>query len=446
MGKSLGTKRLELGNILEMLERSLPPGEMERVTRYQKRKAGRPWKASVWEIIRGMVVHMLGSPGTFGDHFAEANGKRLAESSLSERRRKLPWQIFSELMALLLRPLGDKERHRDAFYKNLRLVAVDGSQFSLRNCEGILRYCTKSVSRRFKAAFAKVKVSVLVELGLHNPLAAEIARHGESEWELSLRLLRKLPQESLLLADRLYGCPAFIKQLRYRARCKFLIRIRKNALTQRLQRLTDGSSLVEIRIRTSRRHKVRWKTEVREITASVGRRGHRAQRIRLWTNLLDEKRYPASELIELYSKRWQHELYYREIKSDIQKEGELLQSQTFETACQEIAALLLATSVVAEHRASLAAAIPEATVTMLGFRRALFYTQHLWFDAMCWDGIVTLRQRKQAIQRLRNILAPEKVPKKRSRSCPRAVRQPVKGWPRKLNQESQEENWQIKIF
>ena len=50
---------------------------------------------------------------------------------------------------------------------------------------------------------------VLLELGLHNPLAAAIGRQGESEWQLAGRLLARLPARALLLADRLHGCAAF---------------------------------------------------------------------------------------------------------------------------------------------------------------------------------------------------------------------------------------------
>lgn len=36
-------------------------------------------------------------------------------------------------------------------------------------------------------------VNVLLELGLHNPLAAGIGRQGESEWALARRVLSQLP-------------------------------------------------------------------------------------------------------------------------------------------------------------------------------------------------------------------------------------------------------------
>ena len=50
---------------------------------------------------------------------------------------------------------------------------------------------------------------MLLEVGLHNPLAAAIGHAGQSEWQLSVQLLAQLAKGCLLLADRLYGCAAF---------------------------------------------------------------------------------------------------------------------------------------------------------------------------------------------------------------------------------------------
>lgn len=54
--------------------------------------------------------------------------------------------------------------------------------------------------------------------------------------------------------------------------------------------------------------------ELREIRVRVQRAGHCPQELRLCTSLADPKRAPAQELIDLYARRWEHELYYRELK------------------------------------------------------------------------------------------------------------------------------------
>jgi hypothetical protein len=86
-------------------------------------------------------------------------------------------------MRRVLRPLAGPRPHPEAFWQGWRLIALDGTQFSLTNTPQVLETLPKVRMRRGYAAFAKMTTTVLVELGLHNPVAAAIARHGESEWE-----------------------------------------------------------------------------------------------------------------------------------------------------------------------------------------------------------------------------------------------------------------------
>ena len=66
-----------------------------------------------------------------------------------------------------LKPKGDPVPHPEAFYHGLRLCGVDGSLFSVTNAPQAKRQMRKARSRRGRAAFPKVGVAVMVELGLH---------------------------------------------------------------------------------------------------------------------------------------------------------------------------------------------------------------------------------------------------------------------------------------
>src|SRR5207244_415051 len=88
---------------------------------------------------------------------------------------------------------------------------------------------------------------------------------------------------------------------------------------------------------------------MREIRAEGRTLSGESFSLRLWTTLLDEKRYPAEVLARHYVERWEQELYYRELKLDV-RNAPVLASHTVETAQQEIAALVLATAVMAQLR------------------------------------------------------------------------------------------------
>jgi hypothetical protein len=400
------------------------------------------------KVLPALVFHFMNGAGTLAEHFGQLFEDALCDSSLSERRRRLPWKVFSELMRLGLRPLAQRAGQPQAFWRGWRLLALDGTQFSLTNTPQIKATLRKAKSRRGQAAFAKITTGVLLELGLHNPLAAALGRQGQSEWALALELLASLPAQALLLADRLHGCAAFLAAAQ--AACAkvgshFLVRARSKIRAQVLQTWKDGSRLVKVPVQQkgNQRIIVQW-LQLREIRARVQRPGFRALELRLWTSLLDPAAAPALELIELYARRWEHELYYRELKRQLRK-SDVLQSHTLETGAQEIAAVVLASALLARQRA--AAAGGQTPVLRVNFLKTLELLRPLWLTLARGSDLLSPHQQQQLTERFlqrasRYITRPRKKP----RRCPRAVRRPVSGWPRLQQNQSWEGPVHFKVL
>lgn len=395
-----------------------------------------------------LVHHFLSGPGTLAEHVGVLFGLSRAESTLAERRIALPWALFTGLLQTGLRPLAKKKKHPQAFWRGWRLVALDGTTFSVSNTPQLTGAFTKAASRRLKAAFAKLNAVVLLEVGLHNPLALALGRQGESEWALALELLAQLPKGALLLADRLYGCAAMVDQVQTRCMAvgsHYLVRVRKNIKARVVARLPDGSTLLEVPVHDPKKQRrvLRW-LQVREVRVAVGRPGRSAETLRLWTSLLDPETAPALELAREYAQRWQHELYYREMKLEL-RTGDLLQSHTPETAAQEVAALVVATALIAQTRAEAAGdAVP---VLQVSFVKLLELVRTLWLTLELGEDLLSVSQQRALVARFwtraRTLLTRRrKVP----RSCPRAVRQPVCSWPRKLDQPSTQGPLSFKIL
>ena len=357
------------------------------------RRRGRKPRVPLSQLLPALTFHMLNGAGTLAEHGAQLFGTSLTDSSWSDRRTRLPWEIFADLMRRALRPRATPRRHPTAFWRGWRLTALDGTQYSLRNTPQILAAFVKARTRRGRAAFAKLWTVVLLEVGLHNPLAAAIGRAGESEWELACGLLAQLPSRALLLADRLYGCAAFAAQAM--AVCTqrgshFLIRARTDLRVGVIQRLADGSRLITVAVRDPQ-HPTRiidW-LEVREIRVRVKRPGRRGHELRLWTSLLVPKTAPALELAQLYAARWEHELYFRDLKRAL-RPSDLLQSQTPETVAQEVAALVLASAVLALERAR--AATSDVPALRVSFVNVLGVVQSLWWFLGPFADLLTERQ------------------------------------------------------
>ena len=426
----------------------LKPAELARILEgHGPRRRCPPW-VQTGELVAALAYHALAGRGRLGAHVQELCGKVISESALSERRQGLPWAVFEEIMAVALRPLAKEGTHPEAFYAGRRLVGLDGTRFSLCNTPRVLGDLSKAASRRFGAAFAKLECAMLVELGTHAPLAAAIAqRQGEGELSLAGQMLARLPKKSLLLADRGFGSPAFLARLGNAALAAgqpspdFLVRVSQTPKVKVLQVLADGSAWVELTPSRAQadRPKDGKPQRVREIRARVRRAGGKWSEVRLWTSLLDAQAHPARELAALYAKRWEWESFAREMKIDLRAAGAPLPlaSHTLHTAAQEVAALVLALAMLARARAQ-AARRAKVEVLTISFGRTLHLLSPLWRLLSLGADLLHPAQVRALTQRVLDQLALAVLPKRRRRTCPRAVRQPVTSWPRLL------ENSQLK--
>lgn len=200
------------------------------------------------------------------------------------------------------------------------------------------------------------------------------------------------------------------------------MRVRKHLKRRFLEAYPDGSALVEIRAGGQTRL-------VREIVGRVQRGGRGAStKVSLWTSLLDWRRHPANELLALYARRWEQELFYKELKVDA-RSTPYLQSHTPLTAMQEIAALILAYAVLVGYRVE-AGSVSQVGVLRISFLKTLQAVQGLWRFLEVSADLLTPDQVRLVVKRTLRQIADMAIGKRRARSCPRALRQPVSSWPR----------------
>jgi len=410
-------------------------------------RRGRKPRVSIDQLLQALTFHVTQDAGTLAEHFFELFRQPLADSSWSDRRIRLPWEIFADVMRRALRPVATRRRQPDAFWRGWRLLALDGTQYSLTNTPHVTATTRKARSRRGRAAFAKIGVAVLLEVGVHNPLAAAIGRHAESELALARRLLAQLPQGALLLADRLYGVPAVMAEAWTACRrvgSQLLFRMPRHIKAQVIKTLPDGSRLVRLNVREQgRAWRIVRHLEIRQIRVQVRQPGFRAHELRLGTSLLNPRTAPARELAELYATRWEHELYFREAKR-VLRQTDVLQSHTVETGAQEIAAIILATALLARERVRAAAG--QVPVLRVKFGVVLAMVRAMWFFLGPCEDLLTAQQKQQIVRRGQAIMRRCVTVKRRTpRSCPRAVRQPIRGWPRLQKTRSIEGPVRLKV-
>ena len=126
-------------------------------------------------------------------------------------------------------------------------------------------------------------------------------------------------------------------------------------------------------------------------------------------------------------------MYYRELKRQLRK-TDVLQSHTVDTAAQELAALVLASALLATERAR--AATGQVPALRVSFVKLLHVVRSMWLFLGPFEHLITDRQKNQIVRRGYQLMGRCITAKRRSRTCPRAVRQPVTHWPRLLRNES----------
>jgi hypothetical protein len=421
---------------LRVFEQMIPEAQLQQHCLAHAPKPRTQPKVSTAQLVSGLVYHQLQPAGTLAEHVAEVHGVAVSDSAHSQRRQGLPVALFEQVMETALRPLADAQHQPQCFFEGWRVVGIDGTQWSVTNTPAIVEQLPKAATRRLRAAFAKLRLVTAVELGVHHPLAAAAAAASVGEQTLAARLWAKLPDHSLTIVDRLFGSPLTLWQAQQawgQRPMAFLARVKNNIKVTLIERLPDGSAIVEVPVVQNRRQI--GVLRVREIRAQGLRSDATRFDLRLWTNLLDAARYPAETLARHYIERWEQELYYRELKLDV-RGSDVLASYTVETALQELAALVLATAVVAHVRLEAAEGL-DVPPRRVSFLKVLIATRQLWHTFASVGPTLTAAQREHILAHYTaTIRRTALLPKRRARSCPRALRRTTSAWPRKLDQPS----------
>lgn len=437
-------------------------GEVHGLAEAEGRHQGPRQKLQDWQIITGLVAQCLHRGGCLQHIIRSYFAVQISSSALSQRRQHMQLEPFVTLMRHALRPMALPQSHADCFFADLRLVGIDGTQFNLLNTPQINAAVAKVRTRRGEAAFGKLSLSVLVELGTHAPLAAAMQMGPMSEKVLCQQLWERLPQGSLLILDRYYGQAPMLGQLQPRCEARsshFLVRVRDKLNVKVQQPYADGSATVVVTWREPvtgaepaqeplakparargrpRKHAAAKVSElkVREVRGRVLQSGDQKWvEVRLWTSLSPQQA-SAEQLLELYARRWEQEIFYKELKLQL-NQGDLLGGQRTETAEQQVAAMMIACSLLAEERLAIAGSSEDEEVRRAGAVRISFslcqeYTTALFMVLQASQGLMDTSAQGELVRRVRAQIAAAALPPRRSRSCQRKVRRPVDKWPRML--------------
>jgi hypothetical protein len=236
-----------------------------------------------------------------------------------------------------------------------------------------------------------------------------------------------LPDDSLCIVDREFLAVNCLSAIQDQSKNRhWMTRAKSKTRLRTIKRLGKGDELVELEFSDQTRRAnpgmpERWL--VRAIRYE--RKGFKPQT--LLTSLVDKKRFPARELVALYHERWELELGFDEVKTELLEREEALRSKTPRGVAQELWSLGLLYNLVRLEMEQIAA---EAGVppTRISFIAALQFIQNCWIICAAMAPARIPRRLRKLREELCQFILP---PRRSERLYPRAVKIKMSAYPKK---------------
>lgn len=307
------------------------------------------------EVFRNLIESMRHACGL------DVERKIPAKSSITSSRQRLGVEPFRHLFRSVVKPIAIRGLTLGAFYKEWRLVGIDGVQFNMADTPENEEKFGRGSTGTGPCGYPSIRSVGLMELGTHVLFDFELGLYpNASETALAHDLLPRLKPDQLCIADRLFTNKGlWMKAAQTGA--ALLWRVKRDIRLDIEKEFEDGS--YQSRLYGDRRHSSEY-AEVRVVEYEVN-----GEHYRLLTNL-SVTQAPADELSRLYCERWEYEKANKEQKHCLNAYLDVLRSKTPELVEQELIALFLMHYVVRVLMHDAAVSIGE-DVDRLSFKHSL---------------------------------------------------------------------------
>jgi hypothetical protein len=363
--------------------------------------------------------------GAVASRYPELAGTSPSRGTVSNARKRLPLALWEKLCAYVSET-AQAWGEAFAYWRGHRVVLLDGTCVSMPEEPALFEAFGTSTGFHGPGRYPLARVATLCLAGTMTVIAYALGRYRDGEWALADSILPTLRKDDLLIADRHFAAAHYY--WRYQSLgLQFLTRAHQRLIIARIKRVTSygrNDFLGWLAINKNYRQKnpkLPAHLLVRFTRARIRIRG-RPQTIWLVSSLLDDKQYPAAEIVELYGRRWRIETAFEQLK--IRLSADVLRSHSPEGVRKEFAARCIALNVV--HAVILeAAAVHHVDPMRISFAhtvRAIL----VFSPALACEPVLRLPQiyRAMIVE-----VAHHLVPERPGRIEPRAVRREHKHYP-----------------
>lgn len=272
-------------------------------------------------------------------------------SAYCQARKRLPLDLLDSAFK---RTNQIRDDHHPLI--NRRVVCADGTGLLASDTAANQNVWPQQVNQREGCAFPQIRLCGL--FNLHTGVAISYKLGNKRSHELPL--LRdqddSFKENDVFIGDKGFIC--FYDQARLlELGVDSIVALAKRkpvSTNKAVRRLGNDDLLITIPKRTSkiamsRYPKGRWEAlpdtlEMRQIKVHFTIPGYRSSKIYLLTTLLDEVKYPANLIAELYRQRWDVELYFRDLKTTLGME--MLRGKTPDMVEKEILMFFIVNNII----------------------------------------------------------------------------------------------------
>jgi hypothetical protein len=365
-------------------------------------------------------------------------------SAYCAARRRLNEKAINQISSHLADHLESKVTASDR-WKNRVVKIVDGTGVSMPDTEANQEKWPQSRLQKTGCGFPTMKLIGLFSLASGALLELAHGSKHDSEIELMRELRHSLKPDDILLTDR--GFCSFTEIAAMLARgvdCVMRQHQRRAVDFQAGRKLGPDDRLLEWQ-KPETCPKSCTKEEFAALPARLVLRmlryrvkvaGFRTRQVVLITTLIDPALYPKEDLAELYFRRWNVELYFREIKTLLGLD--ILRCLTPEMIRKELVMHQIAYNLVRTLMQQ-AALTYHVALKRLSFKGALDSLHH--FAAVIHAATGKPRKQAQLLNALLQSIAMDLLPERPGRCEPRAKKRRPKGYqvltkPRRKMRES----------
>jgi len=333
------------------------------------REAGLSWRERLLTpavTVQLMLLQVLHG-NTAVSHLPHLAKMRFCSSSFVRARMRLPLSIFKLLLQRISDCLQEEDYNKQTWLGH-RVFVADGTAVSMPDTPELEEHFGYACKQRKGATFPVARLVFMLHLGtgmvaklIINPFRSHEARQVD-------QLHPELREGDIFLGDRAF-CSFYHFCLLLQRKTHAVMRMgarlvadftpgRPGVRSGEIPSRVGQPRSTQLRIIGKKDHvvewykpaKAKWMTKeqhqelpnavvVREIQYRVSQKGFRTRTITVITTLLDEKKYPAKKIAELYRMRWEIETNFNHLKTTMKMD--ILKTKTPDTVIKQLIAFCI---------------------------------------------------------------------------------------------------------